>query len=284
MADIYTYTDYRQFLRDAYAEKKIREKNFSYRVLAARLGLKSVGFITWVFQGKRNLSPRLTLKVAEVFRLSKAETAFFELLVQYNQAKSHEERKHHFDRLIALRRPSARVPIDPGQYEFYEQWYYSAIRELIAVRPFRGDFHALARSLTPAISPSQARQAMEVLLRLGIVVKDGDGRFIRKENSITTGEHWKSVAITHFQRQALDLAKDAVDRFPKEERDISTLTVSCSQATFESIKDKLQMLRRELATLVANDENPEGVYQFNFQLFPLAPPAKPAKSVKELRK
>lgn len=278
MIDIYAYLDYRRFLHDIYAERKAKSKYFSYRYLAQKTGLKSVGFFTWVLQGKRNLSPGLVLKFAEVFKLNKQETAYFELLVSYNQARSHEEKKHFFDRIASLKRPSAKV-VDADQYEFYEKWYYSAIREMIGIQPFKEDYVKLAKALTPSITAAEARKAVDLLEKLGFIGKNDDGLLVRKDSTITTGESWKSLAITHFQLQTLDLAKQAMDRFAKSERDVSTLTLSCSLETFAAIRERLKGLRQELAEMVKNDPNPECVYQCNVQVFPLCKPLpeKPAR-------
>lgn len=271
MTDIYSYLDYRKFLQDLYAERKAKSKFFSYRYLAQKTGLKSVGFFTWVLQGKRNLSPRLVLKFAEVFKLNKAETGYFELLVSYNQAKSHEEKKHYFDKIASLKRTSSMV-VDTDQYEFYEKWYYSAIREVIGIQPFKEEYGRLGKSLIPPISAGEAKRSVDLLEKLGFIEKDAGGAFVRKDSTITTGEIWKSVAITHFQLQALDLAKQAMDRFAKSERDMSTLTLSCSAETFAAIRERMKSWRQELAELVKNDPRPDGVFQINFQAFPLSRP------------
>jgi uncharacterized protein (TIGR02147 family) len=271
MTDIFTYLDYRKFLRDAYAEKKATNKNFSYRYLAQKTGLKSAGFFSWVLQGKRNLSSHLMIKFAEAFKLGKREAAYFELLVGYNQARTHEARKHFFDKIAAYRRPTARL-IDPDQYEFYEQWYYAAIREWIGIHPFQDDYVRLAKSLVPPIAPAEAKKAVDLLERLGLIEKNAQGLFERKESTLTTGDSWKSLAITHYQIQSIDLAKQSLEKFTKAERDISTLTLSCSRKTFENIRERVRNLRQELAELVKNDPHPEAVYQCNFQVFPLAKP------------
>jgi uncharacterized protein (TIGR02147 family) len=272
MIDIYAYLDYRKFLAELYAEKKAKGKFFSYRYLAQKTGLKSVGFFTWVLQGKRNLSPRLALKFAEAFKLNKQETEYFQMLVSFNQARSTEEAKHWFDRIACLKRSSATV-VDADQYEFYEKWYYSAIREVIGIQPFKDDYIRLARSVLPAISAAEARKAVELLERLGLIARGADGTFERRDASISTGQAWKSLAIAHFQIQAFDLGKQAMDRFPKAERDMSTLTLSCSAATFEALKERMRCLRQEFAEMAKNDAKADRVVQCNFQIFPLSRPA-----------
>ena len=269
--DVFAYLNYRDFLRDIYAEKKSKGKTFSYRYLASKTGLKSASFFTGVLQGKRNLSPHLVLKFAAAFKLNKQETAFFELLVSYNQAKTHEEKKHFFDRIICLKRPAAKI-VDADKYGFYEKWYYSAIREIAGVRPFRDDYVKLARSLTPAITAAEAKQAVELLEGLGFIIRDAAGYYQRKEATISTGQAWKSLAIAHFQLESFELGKQAVDRFPRAERDMSTMTLSCSQATFEAIRERIGCMRQELAEMAKHDDAADRVLQCNFQVFPLCKP------------
>ena len=275
MIDIFEYLDYRQFLRELYAEKKKLNRHFSYRYLAQKTGLKSPGFFTWVLQGKRNLSPHLVLKFALAFKLTRPQTAYLELLVSYNQAKSHEEKKHHFDKMLRHRHTKS-IVVRPDQYAFYEQWYHTVIRELLAIHPFRGDYSALAKSIIPAISPLEAKKSIDLLEKLNLIQKDEDSAFRPTENTLTTGDKWRAFAVRQFQHQTMDLAKRALDQIPKERRDVSTITVSCSLNTYAAIREKVQIMRQEIASIVANDENPEGVFQFNFQIFPFAWPATPS--------
>jgi uncharacterized protein (TIGR02147 family) len=79
------------------------------------------------------------------------------------------------------------------------------------------------------------------------------------------------VAINNFQLATLDLAKGSVDRFSKEERDISTLTLSFSEDLYKTIHERLKSFRREILESVKNDGGQvDRVYQVNFQIFPLS--------------
>jgi uncharacterized protein (TIGR02147 family) len=65
------------------------------------------------------------------------------------------------------------------------------------------------------------------------------------------------------------LAAEAIERIPKEQRDISTLTLSTSAACLEAIRERLSEVRQEIMEMVKMDGNAEEVYQLNFQVFPL---------------
>ena len=82
----------------------------------------------------------------------------------------------------------------------------------------------------------------------------------------------------------LDLAKRALDQLPREQRDISSLTLCVAESTLPVIKERIREFRRELLQLAELEALPERVVQLNFQMFPLSrrrPPEaarKPARS------
>src|SRR4051812_25826266 len=103
MQPLSTYLDYRQYLRDQYAEQKARNPRYSQRVFARKAGLSSSGFYSEVLNGKRQLAPAAVLRFAKALKLSAPEQAYFEALVAFNQAKTVEERNHHFAKLAGQR-------------------------------------------------------------------------------------------------------------------------------------------------------------------------------------
>ena len=50
--------------------------------------------------------------------------------------------------------------------------------------------------------------------------------------------------------------------------------MALSEERFQEIKSLVQRFRKELLAIADQDKCPEGVYQINFQLFPLAKRAK----------
>jgi uncharacterized protein (TIGR02147 family) len=269
---VFNYLDYRKFLADLYIAKKAGRKYFTLQYVSQQLGLKSPGYFSWILKGKRNVSPKLIVKLSELFQLGKRESMYFELLVNYNQAGTAEEKKYFFEKITTLTTASGRT-VKTKEYEFYEKWYNSAIRELIAVNRFRDtkdDYSRMAKSLSPPITAAEARKGVRLLVKLGFVYLDEQGYYRRNEPTLTTGDNWKAEAITHFQLSAMDLAKESLDCHHRSKRNVSTLTLSCSEDTYNSIKTKIINLYQEIENIVRMDPNPEGVYQCNFQLFPLS--------------
>ena len=268
MHTIYNYTDYRKFLQDKFAELKAEHSYFSYRYVAAEAGFKSPGFFTQVLQSKSNLSDRLIPCLARVFNLKPRDSHYFELMVHYNQAISHEEKRRYFGKMVACKK--ARVTtIGPDAYEFYDKWYYSAIRAILHYEPFEGDYKKLAKMVIPSITVTEAKKAVAVLHRLGFIEKSESGIYTITSKNITTGLNTDSIIINNFLINTLDIAKDAFYKFSKEKRSFSALTASVSDEGYEMIKQRIDEFRSELVALIKTDSGVDRVYQVNFQLFPL---------------
>ncbi len=268
MISIFDYLNYREYIRDLYDETKRKKPHFSHRFLAERLELGSSGYILAVIQGKRNLSEKLAVKIAEYFKLPKKEKDYLLLIVRYNHVKSQDEKQYLFNRIIQLKNRVIK-DVSPEQYRFYEKWYYSAIREAVAIIPFKDDYRRLSDLLIPKISVEEAKESILLLEQIGFIKKGEDGIYQRTSPAISTGSSWNSHTIENLQMTLSDLAKESLGSFSREEREMSNLTLSISHKNMTVIKDKIKNLRREILELAVADDKPDSVIQCNFQVFPL---------------
>jgi uncharacterized protein (TIGR02147 family) len=211
------------------------------------------------------------LSFALLFKLTKQETRYFEALVQFNQAQTHEEKKHFFELLISMKQTGGKNLV-PQQYELFSTWYYVVIRELLNFYPFYGDYKELASMVVPPIRESEAKKAIAVLERLGLVTKNPDGCYEQTDAVISTGESWNSLAIEQFQIATAALAGSAIKSVPKEQRDISTCTLSISPKTLETIRERAKQFRKEILELARADRFADRIYHLNIHLFPVSQP------------
>lgn len=269
LPDLFAYLDYRKYLRDLCAARKKVQPYFSYRYLSQKVRIRSAGFFSMVLQGKRNISERLVLELARFFKLSGNETAYFELLVSFNQASTHEERKHAFEKLLTMRRGAVKQ-VGADQFEYYRRWYYSALRELVAIMKITDDNHAeVARVLAPPIKPAEVRKALGVLSALGMITRK-NGVYERTDAVISSKEQVPMVALHGFQIDAMELAKEALDRFERNEREFSTVTMGIDDDAYLRVLERLALFRAEVMEIARSVRKPSRVMQLNMQYFPLA--------------
>ena len=205
----------------------------------------------------------------------KMETIVQELVL-FNQSKSHSDKKRHFEKLMAFKKSSVKV-LDPNQYEFYEKLHYSAIREVLAFYPYKGNARELARLVDPPITPAEAERAVKLLEKLGLIEKKSDNVYERTDAVLSTGYDAQSVALNNFVLNSLDYAKEALDRVPRKERNFSWLTFNVSREGYEKIQGELRTFIRKALEVARQDEKPDRVYQGHFNIVPLTIPYKKKK-------
>jgi uncharacterized protein (TIGR02147 family) len=271
---VYSYLDYRAFLRDHYLAKKAASRGFSYRSFSKRAGVSSPNYLKLVVDGKRSLSPKMAERFATAVGLDAEAARYFVDLVGFNQAKSSAERAQFYGKLTGFQRYRQAHKLDIAHAAYYSDWFMPAIRELAASPHFREDPQWIADQLVPPIAPVQARRAVETLIDLGLLVREPDGKLKQADALLSTGPQTRGLHIAAFHRAMTQRALESIDLVPAPERDISSLTLGVGRNGLKALKERLQAFRRELLELSALEAEPEQVIQLNFQLFPLSRPVR----------
>lgn len=267
MVNIFQYFDYQEYLRDYYIKRKEENYFFSYRFMGKQINLDP-GFLVKVLQGKIHIAKKTIPDIIKLCKLNEKEAEYFENLVLFCKTKSQSETKRLFKILLDLRGMVA-AEIEPQQYEFYQKWYHTAIRAVIGIDGFTGDYKKLAHRLSPKITIKEAKESIILLERLGFIVQNSEGVYEIATKSITTGSQWKSLAIRLFQEDTIQLAKESLERHHKDIRDISTMTVAIAPEDIEEIRQLAQEFRNSILQIKGSKEKASSVYQVNVQIFPL---------------
>jgi uncharacterized protein (TIGR02147 family) len=267
--NIFAYTDFRKYLADYYQARKKAEAKFSHRFIQEKVGASSAGWFADVLKGRTNLAGNHIVRLAKLMLLKPTETDYFESMVQFGQAGSLEERNRYFHKMLAFKEVRADM-VGMDRLEFYSKWYHGAIRELLFFHPFRGDYAELARKLSPPIRQSEARESVALLERLGMVEPNAIGGYKSKDAVLKKDSSFPSVVMANFLKANMELAIEALDRYSKEERDVSALTISLSEQAFAQVRDDVRALRKKILAMTEVDTAPTKVYQCNFQFFPVS--------------
>ncbi len=267
--DVFDYLDYRAFLRDYYVDRKER-RGLSYRSISKRIGLRSSNYFKLVLDAERNLTEEMAHRFAEAIGLLDDSAEYFCELVRFNQSKTSKIRAAAYERLAQFRGYRQVRPLEAKQAEYHSTWYLPAIRELVGSRDFVEDPSWIAAKLRPKIKKGEAARALEVLLDLGLLIRDSDGRLSQGDSLVSTGPEAQSVHVANYHRTMMRMAEASLDEFRAAERDISALTLCLGPDGLKRLKQRLQRFRRELLELSDDEQDPTQVVQLNFQLFPLS--------------
>lgn len=266
--DIFSYYDYRQYLKDLVAYERKRCPVFSNRYIVQKAGFKSPTALKHVIDGKRNLSLESANRFASALKIEGIKRHYFLTLVLFNQTTSLAEREKYLNELLELQRTENPSRLGEDKYDVFSKWYHLAIREVIELPDYKNSSKWIGRILCPQVGSMDAADSMNLLKRLGLVEKvDGKHRSVQK--TLATDERVKSVKVVEFHRQMIQLGAESMTRFPSDEREVSGTTLRIGREDVKHIKGMLIELRKKILTLAANSAEADQIYQLNFQFFPL---------------
>jgi uncharacterized protein (TIGR02147 family) len=269
---IFEYINYRQYLSDLFQEKKRINPGFSHRVLSKKLGLSTSNYVLLIMQGKRNLNHDLRYRMSTTFGHSRKESEYFELMVNFAHAKTDSEKNYYYSKMISIRKSLRIQVLDDNQYEYMSTWYNPVIRELVTHSDWNGDYSLLANAVRPAITTSQARRSVELLLKCGLIEKR-DGKYVQSSPVITTVQSDVSpLAITKFHREMCKRALEVLDSSDRENRNITGSTLHISRKTFKMIQEEITQCRMRILEMAQADIDADKVYHINFHMFPVSSP------------
>lgn len=266
--NVFQYLDSGELLNAIIEDKQQKFPSFSLRSISKRVGLKSSGYLSMILRGERRVTLSLMEKLVPTLSLSKNEEAYIFELVRFCNAKNSDVKERAFETLKALRY-SSKVEVSRSQSEFYSQWYYGVLRELVNILDIHiENVNDIAEHLEPQVSVRDLKNALRTMEKIGILYKDSSGVFHNRDKVITAGNDFDKYQLMKLMKKNLELAGNAIEKTPKERRELSSLTISINRDSYEEIQRKLANVRREILTLASETKNPSDVYQLNMQLFP----------------
>jgi len=269
--DVFTYTDYRLFIKDYFSYMKSNKPFFSYQYIAEKAGFKAKSFIYKVIKGEKSLSQNSVFRVAQAFNLTRKEVDFFEALVHFNESSTAKEKEYYFERMQQTSSCTEGSKLLQDQFNYLSKWFNPVIREIVTVLPFGNDYKKLAMATRPPITAKQAKDAVRLLEKLGMIRKcKHSGLYEQTNVYLTTRDNVLPVAVNKFQRETLALAQKALETPDKKDMDFSTLTVGISSKGFELLKSELKVFRNRISKIVMQDTPVNSVHQLNFQVFPVS--------------
>lgn len=265
LPDISQYAEYAKYLQDAYTARKSRDKKFSHRFINQKMGIQSSGWFGDILAGRQRLKPRHVTPLAAIFKLESRERDFLRALVEMEQACTPEEKTAAYDKWLELK-GVRQEKVAKDRFKYFERWYYPALREILSLYSFQGDYADLAAKLHPPIHPRQAKEALALLVRLGLINPGAPAPLpvLVKDSSAKT-PHWHKILKAYMQ-----LAGPALQKFGKDERDFSAVTLTMSPEGLKKAGEEITALRKRLLAMSERDRAKNRVYQCLFQVFPVS--------------
>jgi uncharacterized protein (TIGR02147 family) len=265
--DLFSFTDYREFLRRYYEFRRHDQPTFSYRFMATRLEIDP-GQLAHILQGKLHLPQRALAATLRLCRFDARQSAFFEELIRLGRSRTPEDAARSEARLDALRKVSHRE-LGPKDASFYGHWRHSVLRALTSVVKVSegGELGAFCQ---PCQSPADARESIQLLERLGLLARDEAGCLRPTEAHLAPGSEISRAVLRKWHAEVLKLATESLERFDPAQRDISTLTVALSSRDLPTVRGWIADLRQQAQAQAEASKTPDRVLEICIQIFPVA--------------
>ncbi len=269
-ANVFEFEDYRSFLR-AKVEEAIYSpsgmKRGNLERLALKLGYKSPSSLSMILKGERIPSDNLVNELMEYWDLAAAEKEYFRTLVQLEKArKKGKDCAPLIARLKRMNKHGASFQFSEQEFQHIRAWHYMVIKELAYTPEFQEDPVWIAKKLRKKITPSEAKEALEVLERLCILKRDPDGKLRPAVAFTETSHDVPSFAIRQHHKGMLQRATEAIDEQQPANRHFASLTLRIDPKKLPAIKEELIKFLKNFH-FDHEDSNANAVYQLSFQLF-----------------
>lgn len=268
--NLFDYFDYREYLHDYYLFHKKKNVSYSYRLFARKAKLGSPNYLKLVVDGKRRITDRTLYQFARGLGLSRDEEKYFRELVMYQEVSDPDSKEQHLRSLLKYQeKQRTATPLRSDKIKFLLDWHHSVIRELVATKGFKEDPAWIARRLGGKISESQAKESVELLIRLHLVHRDGEGKLFQKEPLLTSSDEVPSHVIRGLHRTYLRKAISSIFSVPMDKREMSGLIVSVPNHRLKEVKEEIKEFRRKLNRKYGMDSDGDEVYFIGLYLFPV---------------
>lgn len=267
---VFSYTNYRFFLRDRLTAKKRLRRHWSVRRWSRELGLASPSMLTMILNGSRNPGEDLTERFCKALGLEGKEESYFRDLIELERS-SHDPRiAFHVMERLARQRPNGEFrQLSRAAFQAISRWYCYAIREMVSLPSFREDSEWIASRLQFQVTPAEVKDAIHLLLKVGLLVRGADGKLQCGGGHYETQSDIADEGIKRFHEQALDNARRSLRQHDTGLREFHGTTLAISRDKLPEAKSLVRKFHKEFRELLESSRG-DSVYHVEVALFPVA--------------
>ena len=266
-ANIFEFTKFRKYLAEYQERRQAAEPDFNRTEFCCQLGLPNTrSYFNDVVQGKRVTKTMLGRFIA-VIGLEGDEADYFRAMVDFDQGKTPEVRDAAFADMMRLNK-NPKAIVDPDGYEFFNNWYNSTVYAILEVMDVSDDLTELSNKIFPPVSVKKLQASLALMQKMELIRRDERGFWKPTKDSMATVQQCKSQMVLQYQKQCLELSKQALDSDGKESRDMTTFTFSVSAEARKKVEDAAEKFKEVVRKIVAADsETPTEVEHINLHVF-----------------
>ena len=202
-------------------------------------------------------------------KLSGVQADFFRQMVMFCDSPRPEVRQAAFQQMMSIAQENRVEFLEAKSFEYFSSWANPALRELAPIMKGATPLE-MGHALVPAISAAEARESLELQESLGLLKKDECGNYHQTSEGVSSTREVVSATVVNMQKQYAQLAAEALERYTRDYRHVSGMTMGLDREAYERLAAELDAFRKKVADIVSNVKSYDRVYRLNLQLFPLS--------------
>lgn len=257
---------YNRVLKALLEDRFLKNPRYSLRAFAQFLKI-SPGTLSDIFNGKKPLSFSMAERVLPRLELSPLEEKQFldsvvDLQKKRKLKRQNPKVKAHDPEGIKL------SDLSLEHYKYVSEWHYVTILELTKVEGFKSNPEWIASTL--GISTIEAKIAIDSLLELGLLQKDG-GKLCKTNAHLRLKDMYTatSAARRKKQKQIREKAINAIDEQDISKRSMTSLTMGIDPADIPEAKKMIEEFTESVCKYFEKSRKKKEVYALEIGLFSL---------------
>lgn len=266
---IFTFTDYRTFLKTHLDQKREENSNWSLGVWTQKMGLTSKSTLAMVLTGKRHPGNKLKKKLSEYFNFTKKEYEYFSDLIRLQKSENDTRLSVLIMENMGKISPNGNFRLlNDEEFSAISRWHYYAIREMVHLEDFNEEPAWIQERLNFKITRNEITKTINDLLSLNLLKRAQGNRLQQTDGKISSTSGIASEAIKRNHEQNIDHAREAVRKIDVENRYMSGITLTIKEENMAKAKELIEQFEDKFIELM--EEKPgNSTVQLNIQLFPL---------------
>jgi hypothetical protein len=205
-----------------------------------------------------------------------AEKSVFKYLDYRDFLKDHYESSKKRYEFFSFRYISLKTGLDASFYlKVLQKQLHLSLKSIPAIVRFLGfkknesEYFNLLVRFNRATQEDEVRLYFEKLTELQSL---SENKMDSDDESgctfFTTDSSWNNSSFENVQF-AIHQVDSSIDCVSKEECEISTVTINLSKKCVNAINERLREFSKELLEIAKMEQEPDSVFQINFQIYPL---------------
>lgn len=276
---IFEFTSLDSFLTRYFYFRKQRNPQFSYQVWAKRLQINAPSILCMVVKGNRVPSLLLAEKIKNEMGLNEREFRYFNLLIDIKKNGHDVIRSLELMKELENAHPNKGFRlIEQDQFRAISNWYHYAILEMVESKLFTENYNQLSQLFEFSVAETELREAVQTLLRLGLLQRNKRGQLLRVPGPITTKSDQQDEGLKIYHEQILKNASSSIRTQKSAEREILGLTLCIKSTRLPEAKKRLRTFVEDFCREFDGGLNSDQVYQLESCFFRLIDLKKESKS------